>query len=61
MKQMKCAWFIAMKDLRLFAAHRGALFFALLFPFFFATIFYFLMQGVGGSDERLEIHLIQTH
>jgi len=58
MKQMKRAWFIAMKDLKLFAAHRGALFFALLFPFFFATMFYFLMQGVGGSDERLELHLV---
>ncbi len=55
---MKRAWFIAMKDLRLFAAHRGALFFALLFPFFFATMFYFLMQGVGGSDKRLELHLV---
>ena len=58
MKQMKRAWFIALKDLKIFAAHRGALFFALLFPFFFATMFYFLMQGVGGSDERLELHLV---
>jgi ABC-2 type transport system permease protein len=58
MTQMKCAWFIAMKDLKLFAADRGALFFALLFPFFFATMFYFVMQGVGGKDERLELHLV---
>jgi len=58
LKHLRHAWFIALKDLRLFAAHRGALFFALLFPFFFATMFYFLMQGVGGSDKRLELHLV---
>ncbi len=58
MKQMKRAWFIALKDLRLFATDRLALLFGLLFPFFFATAFYFVMQGVGGGDERLELHLV---
>jgi ABC-type multidrug transport system permease subunit len=58
MKQMKRAWFIALKDLRLFATDRLALFFGLLFPFFFATAFYFVMQGVGGNDERLVLHLV---
>jgi ABC-2 type transport system permease protein len=55
---MKRVWFIALKDLRLFAVDRLALFFGLLFPFFFATAFYFVMQGVGGKDERLEVHLV---
>jgi ABC-2 type transport system permease protein len=58
MKQMKRAWFIALKDMRLFASDRLALFFALLFPFFFATAFYFLMQGVGGNDHRQDLHLV---
>lgn len=58
MAQMKRAWFIALKDLRLFASDRLALFFGLLFPLFFATAFYFVMQGVGGKDERLELHLV---
>jgi ABC-type multidrug transport system permease subunit len=60
MGQIKRVWLITLKDLRLFAADRLALFFGLLFPFFFATAFYFVMQGVGGTDERLEIHLV-TH
>lgn len=58
MKQMKRVWFIALKDMRLFASDPLALFFALLFPFFFATAFYFLMQGVGGSDKRQDLHLV---
>jgi ABC-2 type transport system permease protein len=57
MEQLKRTWFIAVKDLKLFAADRWALFFFLIFPFFFATMFYFVMQGVGGNDERLELHL----
>jgi len=57
MEQLKRAWLIALKDLKLFAADRWALFFALFFPFFFATMFYFVMQGVGGSDQRLELHI----
>jgi hypothetical protein len=52
MKQMKRAWFIAVKDLRLFAVDRLALFFGLLFPFFLATAFYFVMQGVGGGMTK---------
>jgi ABC-2 type transport system permease protein len=57
MKQLKHVWFIAMKDLKLFTRDRFALLFALLFPFLFATMFYFLMSGVGGEDQRLELHL----
>ena len=55
---MKRAWFFALKDLRLFATDRLALFFGLLFPFFFAAAFYFVMQGVGSNDKRMELHLV---
>jgi len=58
MKNLKNTWFIAMKDLRLFASDRLALFFAVLFPFFFITMFYFLLSGVGGNDSRLTLHLV---
>ncbi|MCL0060864.1 ABC transporter permease [Dehalococcoidia bacterium] len=60
MKQLKHIWFIAMKDLKLFAADRMALSFAILFPFLFVVLFNFLLAGIGGEDERLELHLI-TH
>ena len=46
---LRHAWFIAVKDLRLFARDRFALLFALLFPFLFATMFYFIMGGVGAG------------
>ena len=56
--QPRHIWFIALKDLKLFVLDRMALAFALLFPFLFVVLFYFVMQGVGGEDERLEIHLL---
>ena len=58
MKHLRHVWFIALKDLRLFAADRMALLFGLLFPFLFATMFYFLLQGIGGEDKRMELHLV---
>jgi ABC-2 type transport system permease protein len=58
MKHLRHIWFIAVKDLRLFATNRMALLFSLLFPFFFATMFYFLLQGIGGEDKRIELHLV---
>lgn len=58
MKHLRHVWFIALKDLRLFAADRMALLFGLLFPFLFATMFYFLLQGIGGEDKRVELHLV---
>ena len=58
MKHLRHVWFIALKDLRLFAAGRMALLFSLLFPFLFATMFYFLLQGIGSEDKRLELHLV---
>jgi ABC-2 type transport system permease protein len=58
MKHLRHVWFIALKDLRLFVADRMALLFGLLFPFLFATMFYFLLQGIGSEDKRLELHLV---
>jgi len=58
MKNLRHIWFIARKDLRLFATDRIALFFFILFPFLFVVMFNFLLSGVGGEDERLELHLV---
>jgi ABC-type multidrug transport system permease subunit len=58
MRNFKNIWFIALKDLKIFAADRLALFFAILFPFFFVTMFYFLLGGVGSTDTRLELHMV---
>ncbi|MFP3974690.1 MAG: hypothetical protein ACLFVK_00515, partial [Dehalococcoidia bacterium] len=51
MRQLKHIWFIALKDLRLFATDRAALFFAILFPFFFVVLFNFLLAGSITQDE----------
>ena len=45
------------KDLKIFAADRTALIFAILFPFFFIFLFNSVMKGVGGEDQRLVINL----
>jgi len=57
-RQLSNMWFIALKDLKLFATDRFALFFAILFPFLFVILFNFLMSGVGSKDERFELHLV---
>jgi ABC-2 type transport system permease protein len=57
MKNLRYIWFIALKDLTIFVRDRGSLFFFIVFPFMFIFLFNFLMQGVGGEDERLEVHL----
>jgi ABC-2 type transport system permease protein len=57
MKSLRYIWFIALKDLTIFVRDRASLFFFIVFPFMFMFLFNFLMQGVGGEDERLEIHL----
>jgi ABC-2 type transport system permease protein len=57
MKSLKHIWFYALKDLRLFATDRLALFFAILFPFLFVVMFNFILSGVGSEDQRLELHL----
>jgi len=56
-RQLSNIWFIALKDLKLFATDRMALFFAILFPFLFITLFSLLMGG-GSEDPRLELHLV---
>jgi len=57
MRQLKHIWFIALKDLRLFATDRGALIFFILFPFFFITMFTFMNIG-ATEDTRLELHVV---
>jgi len=58
MGQVKHIWFIALKDLKLFATDHMALLFAILFPFLFVILFNFMFSSVGGEDERLELHLV---
>jgi ABC-2 type transport system permease protein len=56
MGQLRHIWFIALKDLRLFATDRLALLFAILFPFLFIILF--SLMGGGSEDPRLELHLV---
>lgn len=56
MEQLRLIWFIALKDLKIFATDRGALFFFILFPFLFIIIF--SLMGGGSEDPRLELHLV---
>jgi ABC-2 type transport system permease protein len=58
MNNIRHIWLIARKDLRLFVADRGALFFFILFPFLFVALFSVILSGVGSEDERLELHLV---
>ena len=55
MNSLKHILFIALKDLKLLAADRGALFFVILFPLLFITMF--SIMGGDGEDPRLELHL----
>jgi ABC-2 type transport system permease protein len=50
-------WFLALKDLKIFATDRAALFFGILFPFMFVILFNFLLKDVGSEDVRLELVL----
>jgi len=56
MRQLRHIVFIALKDLKLFATDRGALFFFILFPLLFITMFSFM--GGDSEDPRLELHLV---
>lgn len=56
MRQLRYVWLIALKDLKLFATDRGALFFFILFPILFITMFSFM--GGEAEDPRLELHLV---
>jgi ABC-2 type transport system permease protein len=57
MRQLKHIWFIALKDLRIFATDRGALIFFILFPFFFITLFSFMNFGTT-EDTKLQLHIV---
>jgi ABC-2 type transport system permease protein len=57
MKQLRHIWLIALKDLKLFATDRLALFFFILFPFLFVVMFNFMLGDIGSEDERLELHV----
>ena len=56
MKQLRNMWFLMVKDLKIFAADRMALIFAILFPFFFIFLFNAVMN-VDAGDQRLVINL----
>ncbi len=58
MKQLKYVWYLAVKDLKLFASDPLALFFAIAFPFMFVIMFNFLMKGVGSQDPRLVLDIV---
>ncbi|MDD5191203.1 MAG: ABC transporter permease, partial [Dehalococcoidales bacterium] len=57
MKHLHNIGLLTVKDLKLFAADRMALIFALLFPMVFVVLFNFVMTGVNSSDERLVLRL----
>jgi ABC-type Na+ efflux pump permease subunit len=54
---MERLWLIAMKDLKIFLKDRTAAFFFIVFPLMFIVLFNFMMKGLGGEDQRLELHL----
>ncbi len=56
MKQLSYVWFIALKDLSIFAKDRAAMFFFIIFPFMFVVMFYYLNVG-AVEDKRLELHV----
>jgi ABC-2 type transport system permease protein len=58
MKNLKHIWLIAMKDLKIFIQDRGSLIGYIAFPFLFIVMFSFILKGVGGGDQRLELHLL---
>jgi ABC-2 type transport system permease protein len=58
MRQLTNVWLMMVKDLKVFATDRLALFFSILFPFIFIVIFNFLMADIGGEDERMVLHLV---
>jgi ABC-2 type transport system permease protein len=57
MKQLNKMWLIALKDLKIFMTDRTAAFFFIVFPLLFIVLFNTLMKGIGGEDQRLELHL----
>ena len=57
MQRLKHIWFIALKDLRLFATDRGALIFFILFPFLFIILFNFLNLS-AVEDTKFQLHVV---
>ncbi|MDD5339498.1 MAG: ABC transporter permease [Dehalococcoidales bacterium] len=57
MKNLKQAWYIALKDLKIFVQDRAALFFSIIFPFLFIILFNSLFSGVGWEDDRITLHV----
>ncbi len=57
MKNLKQTWFIALKDLKIFATDRASVFFFIIFPFLFIIMFNFLLKDTTGGDARLELHM----
>jgi ABC-2 type transport system permease protein len=57
MQRLRHIWFIALKDLRLFATDRGALILFILFPFLFIVMFTLLNIGVT-EDTKLQLHIV---
>jgi ABC-type multidrug transport system permease subunit len=51
-------WLIALNNLRLFVTDRIALFFFIVFPFMFVSLFNILLGGATPQDKRLELHLV---
>jgi len=58
MKQMSHIWFIAIKDLKIFFKDRLAVFFFIVFPFLFVTLFNFMLGNTGSQDSRLVFHVV---
>ena len=54
---LKQIWFIAQKDLKIFASDRRSLFFFIAFPFMFIVLFNFLLGNIGATDTRQELHV----
>jgi ABC-2 type transport system permease protein len=57
MRTLKQVWFMAQKDLKVFATDRASLFFFIVFPFMFIVLFNFLLGNVGSSDSRVSLHV----
>lgn len=57
MKNLTHVWLIAVKDLKIFFQDRASLFFFIVFPFLFIIMFTFLLQGMGGEDNRVVLNL----
>ena len=57
MRTLKQIWFMAQKDLKVFATDRASLFFFIVFPFMFIVLFNFLLGNVGSSDSRVSLHV----